>query len=94
MIHMAYVKPNQGLVDFPEAMLRLDRVKLITGLSRSQIYHRIEQGRFPRPVQLGEKAVAWRQTEIIEWMEALPTQPAPEGKRTAIRDRGRANRNS
>lgn len=92
MIHVAYVKPNQGLVDFPEAMLRLDRVKLITGLSRSQIYYRIEQGRFPRPVQLGEKAVAWRQTEIIVWMEALPKQPAPEGKRTAIRDRGRANR--
>ena len=55
MIHMAYVKPNQGLVDFPEAMLRLDRVKLITGLSRSQIHYWIEQGRFHAPYSSARK---------------------------------------
>ncbi len=52
----------------PIRFLRLPEVQARTGLSRSTIYVRIEQGRFPRPVSLGPRAVGWIEAEIEEWM--------------------------
>ena len=48
--------------------LRLPEVLARTGLSRSTIYVRLEQGRFPRPVSLGGRAVGWIEAEVDEWM--------------------------
>ena len=39
------------------AILRLPTVKERTGLSRSSIYLRIAENRFPKPVSLGGRAV-------------------------------------
>ncbi len=39
-----------------------------TGLARSTVYHLIAEGRFPSPVKLSKRAVAWRQSEIDEWI--------------------------
>jgi len=55
---------KQGQVRF----LRLPDVMARTGLSRSTIYVRLEQGRFPRPVSLGSRAVGWVEAEVDEWM--------------------------
>ena len=46
------------------ALLRLPRVKVESGLSRSTIYLRIAQGLWPRPVSLGARAVAWPADEV------------------------------
>jgi prophage regulatory protein len=35
-----------------------------TGLSRSTIYLRINQGVFPKPVSLGGRAVGWPSSEV------------------------------
>ena len=48
--------------------LRLPEVLARTGLSRSTIYVRLDQGRFPRPVSLGGRAVGWIEAEVDEWM--------------------------
>ncbi|MXX36323.1 MAG: AlpA family transcriptional regulator [Gemmatimonadetes bacterium] len=48
--------------------LRLPEVLARTGLSRSTIYVRLEQGRFPRPVSLGSRAVGWIEAEVDEWI--------------------------
>jgi len=50
------------------AILRLPTVKARTGLSRSTIYLRISEGRFPRPVSLGGRAVGWVESEINDWL--------------------------
>ena len=49
-------------------ILRLPLVRERTGLSRSSIYLRISEGRFPRPISLGERAVGWLESEIAEWL--------------------------
>ena len=51
-------------------MLRLPQVKARTGLSRSEIYRRVQSGDFPAPVKLGERASAWPEHEVIAWCEA------------------------
>jgi prophage regulatory protein len=50
---------------------RLTVVKVRTGLSRSTIYLRIAQGRFPRPVRLGKRAVGWLESDISTWILSL-----------------------
>ena len=48
-------------------LLRLPAVKQITGLSRSTIY---ADPSFPRSVKIGERAVAWVEDEINDWIGA------------------------
>jgi prophage regulatory protein len=58
--------------DVAVMFLRLQAVIRVTGLSRSTLYRLIADERFPRPVQLGPRAVAWRRTDIDAWSEARP----------------------
>lgn len=50
-------------------ILRLPAVKTVTGLSRSTIYLRIAEGSFPKPVNLGQRAVGWIEAEVQQWLE-------------------------
>ena len=56
----------------PEALLRLNVVREITGLSSSSIYRRMAKGTFPLPKALGDRIVAWPATRVLEWMDRLP----------------------
>lgn len=49
-------------------ILRLPTVKARTGLSRSTIYSRVSEGRFPTPISLGGRAVGWVESEITDWL--------------------------
>ena len=53
-----------------KSILRLPSVKTRTGLSRSTIYLRIREDKFPKPINLGDQAVGWLETEIDEWLES------------------------
>ncbi|MGB0733316.1 MAG: helix-turn-helix transcriptional regulator [Pontibacterium sp.] len=53
----------------PIRLIRRSEVERLTGLARSTIYARMEQGTFPRPVSLGGRSVAWRSDEINAWIE-------------------------
>ena len=52
-----------------QMILRLPKVKAITGLSRSTIYLRMSEGKFPKHISLGSRAVGWLESEISDWME-------------------------
>jgi prophage regulatory protein len=45
-------------------ILRLPSIKTSTGLSRSTLYLRIADGVFPKPVNLGGRAVGWPSGEV------------------------------
>lgn len=51
-------------------LIRLKEVKHITGLGRSTIYKYIENGTFPKSVPLGERAVAFVESEVVAWVMA------------------------
>ena len=48
---------------------RLTDVIAMTGLSRSTFYLRMVQGKFPKKINLGSRAVGWINSEVIEWIE-------------------------
>ena len=50
-------------------IIRLTDVIAMTGLSRSTIYLRMVQGKFPKKINLGSRAVGWISSEVNEWIE-------------------------
>lgn len=59
-----------------ETILRRPDVEKRCGLSRSTIYQLMTEGRFPRPVRLGKRAVGWRESDIAGWLGGLSTSDA------------------
>src|ERR1041384_3744641 len=69
LLKMVTVVNNaQGGTNMVTTILRLPAVRARTGLSRSSIYLRISQERFPSPISLGGRAVGWIEAEINEWL--------------------------
>ncbi len=50
-------------------LIRLKKVMNITGLGRSSIYKFMDEERFPKSVSLGDRAVAWVESEVEMWIE-------------------------
>lgn len=62
-------------------ILRLPAVKTRTGLSRSTIYLRMSENRFPAPISLGGRAVGWIEAEVNEWLtKHIEASRKPEGR--------------
>ncbi len=53
-------------------VLRRPEVEARTGLARSTLYQRIKDGRFPAPIRIGARAVAWREEDVEQWLSSLP----------------------
>ncbi|EIV1852782.1 AlpA family transcriptional regulator [Vibrio vulnificus] len=52
----------------PMRFLKLKEVMEKTALSRSAIYRKMNDGEFPKSISLGDRAVAWVEGEVDEWM--------------------------
>lgn len=61
---------TQSIHDTP--LIRRPEVERQVGLKRSAIYQRMAEGSFPKPVQLGPRAVAWRSIDIEKWKAERP----------------------
>ncbi|MGH6613403.1 helix-turn-helix transcriptional regulator [Sphingomonas sp.] len=54
--------------DTPDRILRLKTVLQRTGLSRSTLYRKVDQGTFPAQVQIAARCVGWRESAVADWM--------------------------
>jgi prophage regulatory protein len=61
--------PTPSTSKAPPAFYRLRDVMRITALSRSTIYRRVAEGRFPAPVHLGGRASAWQCASLQLWID-------------------------
>ncbi|EGO3804264.1 AlpA family transcriptional regulator [Escherichia coli] len=55
---------NQSLIRLPEVLKR-------TGFGKAWIYRLISEGRFPAPVKIGVRAVAFIESEVDEWIRSV-----------------------
>lgn len=61
-------------------LLRLPEVCRRTGLSRSTLYARIQEGTFPAPVNIGARSVAWPSHAVDMWIrERIEAALSTEG---------------
>jgi prophage regulatory protein len=66
--------------EYVERLLRRREVEEITGLARSSIYEKIKNDVFPRPVQIGKRAVAWKESDVKAWIRSKTYTEAKEQK--------------
>lgn len=52
----------------PDALLRIETVEALTGMSRATVYRHIEAGTFPAPLKLGTRCVRWRSSAVRAWL--------------------------
>ena len=50
-------------------LLRRDEVEHLTGLRRSTLYDAMRARTFPMPVNITASARAWREDEVVAWIE-------------------------
>lgn len=50
------------------ALIRLRQVMARTGMSRSTMYAYIKEGRFPPPIAISDRCVAWVEADIDRWI--------------------------
>jgi len=52
----------------PDRILRIRTVLQRTGLSRSTLYRKIQDGSFPRQVRISIHGAGWRESSINHWI--------------------------
>lgn len=57
------------MTDTTDRILRLNAVLDRTGLSRSTMYRKIQNGTFPRNIQISTRCAGWRESAINDWLK-------------------------
>lgn len=52
-----------------DRLIRLPEVEAMTGCKKSTIYTLLAQKRFPRPVRLSSRMVAWSEMAVLRWVQ-------------------------
>jgi prophage regulatory protein len=55
--------------------VRMAAVMQLTGLGRTTIYRLMAEDKFPSPVRLAKRAIAWRRIDLEQWSARRPTVP-------------------
>jgi len=55
----------------PVKILRRRDVEEQIGLGCSTICALMSEGKFPKPIKIGRRAVGWLESDIIDWIENL-----------------------
>ncbi|MBC9031839.1 AlpA family transcriptional regulator [Sphingomonas sp. JC676] len=51
-----------------DRILRIKTVLERTGLSRSTMYRKMQNGTFPKNVQISERCAGWRESAVSAWL--------------------------
>ncbi len=54
----------------PRHIMRLPAVMQATGFGRAHIYNLMAEGRFPKAVKIGPRAVGWNSEQVQTWIDA------------------------
>lgn len=64
------------------AIVRRKKVEELTGRSYSSIRRDMAVAGFPRPVQIGPRAIGWRLAEVQAWIESRVEAALPQACRS------------
>ena len=59
------------LLDKGAQFMRRTEIEQVLRIGRSTIYGLMSQGKFPKPVRISPRSVAWRVSDIEEYLEKL-----------------------
>ena len=56
-------------VDTPDRILRLKAVQDRTGLCRSTLYRKMQNGTFPKNIKISTRCTGWRESAVTDWLK-------------------------
>ena len=64
--------PAQSLhaVQIADALLKIQTVTAVTGLSESSIRRKVVAGQFPKPIKDGTRCTRWVAGDVTNWLRA------------------------
>lgn len=65
---------EETMNDYPHSPTRLLSSAVVqdrTSLSRATIWRRVRSGEFPAPLKLGPNRIAWRESDVDNWIAGL-----------------------
>jgi len=65
--------------------MRRPEVLARVGLSSSTLYEMTAAGDFPAPIPIGRKAVAWLESEVLDWIKSRIEQRDSRTRKRAAR---------
>lgn len=57
---------------------RMDDVVCLFGKSEATIHRDVRAGNFPRPIKIGRQSIAWRELDLLAWVESRPQVALPQ----------------
>ena len=69
--------PRQPIeaASLPDALLKVQTVCAVVGLSSPTIYRKVATGDFPEPVRLGARCTRWKSGDVQVWLAAQTIVP-------------------
>lgn len=64
--------PTKDRLGLAHRMIGAKAVSQMTSLNRVTVYRMAKAGIFPGPYQIGPKRIAWREAEVLKWLESRP----------------------
>lgn len=55
----------------PDRLLDAKSVMECTTISRTELWRRVKEGEFPAPVKLGTQRIAWRASDVADFIASL-----------------------
>jgi len=55
--------------DTPDRIVRIKAVLERTGLSRSMLYRKMQNGTFPKNVAISDRCVGWYESAVNAWLQ-------------------------
>lgn len=55
---------------YNEEIWRKQRVLATIGMGNTWLYDAMKRGDFPQAVKLGARAVGWKRSQVLAWMQA------------------------
>lgn len=57
-------------VKIEDALLKIQTVTAVTGLSESSIRRKVADGKFPKPIKDGTRCTRWVAGSVTDWLRA------------------------
>ena len=76
-IRKSTAQPIEAL-NLPDALLKVQTVCAVVGMSTSSIFRKLAAGQFPAPVRLGTRCTRWKAGDVRAWLAAQGPQAAPK----------------
>ena len=51
-------------------LMKVTEVAIYINTCKSQVYKLVKQGRFPKPIKIGERGSAWLVSEVDAWLQS------------------------